>query len=570
MVVFRKSQFLLGIIDFIIHSFSLFTNHGSCDESTIRQQNDIVTSLTEQNVIRRIDCAILATRLETNEEITTLKLQLEQMREHNAIQATKIEKMKQEKKRLQQSNAMSLDKPLIAQPPVITPTIPNIGLLTERNIRPLYRGIEDKSVDPRIASLVYWNANGQLVVPISGQYRTSDLIHLFSDLGVADYLPGLLDAPILLEGNCNIFVPYSADHLAQLGLASIFDATRTECFSNDPDSFANLFNQRNILQCLVALDLLQYSFSHSKKRSYAPYLLNQQTTTNIIAQIANIELLPFQPCQMTLFFSIPVKQKVANISGDKKSCPLCSSSAVLEHPKKGELPGKQLRTHIHKTCPLVLLAQQHTSVDKYSLEPETLIKDMLSQLNELDAVYTKGEINLSLVTRYYKFFGHTMLPVPDKFTSCLIDSTGAPYPLANIQHAVDEIIHGRVMDLSLSIAAYKEQHNADLTRLSLLMGSPLAFATAETLRQRVYGSHYLSPVEPRGLAGALLYTQGVSYMVSIQQQLVNQVNAPLIQVAQNQQQPLMLTAPEEGMRVYYIDINLVDTTNFCSAIYPRV
>ena len=363
-------------------------------------------------------------------------------------------------------------------------------------------------MDARIASLVYWNERSQLVVPIRGQYRLGDILHLFSDLTVNDYEPGLLDATLFLEGNCSIFSPYSFEYLYQLGYAQLFNAAQSECFTHDPESRANLFNQRNIQQNLIILDVLNYCFAQTYKRLYAPELLTHTTLMNLVSSIADIELLPLQPCHLTLAFSIPLRPKSLSKPGDKKTCTYCGSSAFIEHAKKHELPGKQLRNHISKTCPLVLLGR-NTVPEKYSLDANTLADEVINQLNEIDAVYLRCQIRTELTRRYYKFFGHNAaLTVPEKFSACLIDGEGNPYPIARIRNAL-ETIHKQArhthVDFTASITQYSECHQIDTTRLSNMMRGTLA--SVDMLRQRVYG-------EPNMFTGFHTYTQSVAFMMA--------------------------------------------------------
>ena len=433
----QKEMSIITMYLFLVISL-LFIHYSS---HTVESNNNRMVTLLEENIVNRINCVVLSTRLETNEEITTLKLQLDQWKDLYNRQTTKLENAMKEIQALKsEHHNRSVPVGLSPRPIPIHQQFFNNSVLNDANLRPLYRCVDVKPVDARIASLVYWNEKGHLVVPIRGHYLLSDLIHLFTDMRATDYEPGLLDAMIYLEGNCNIFVPYTLDQLNAMEMGFLYDATRSECFTHEPESPANLFNMRNILQNLVSLDLLQYTFNHSRKCAYSPSSLNQTTSINLTARIANPELLPFQPCHMTIAFSIPIKQKTANIHGDKKSCTLCGlggSSAVIEHPKRNEAPGKKLRTHIFKTCPLVLLTQQHhTTTEKYSLDANSLANEIISHLNELDAIYEKCNVRLSLATRYYKFFGHTLLAVPDKFTSTLIDSQGAPYQTSRIKPVV--------------------------------------------------------------------------------------------------------------------------------------
>lgn len=443
-------------------------------------------TISERNLHAQIECAVLRTKLESRDEIITLKLQLEQLQQKYDRIASKFKE----------------------RGPIIEPvTVAVNNTLNERNVRHLFRHIKGNTMDTRIASLVYWNEHGQLVVPIRGHYRLGDLIHLFSDLATNDYEPGLLDATLFLEGNCTIFSPYSFEYLCQLGHAHLFNATQAECFTHDPESYANLFNQRNILQNLVVLDILNYCFAQTHKRLYAPELLSHTTLMNLVSSIADIELLPLQPCLLTIAFSIPIRPKSLSVPGDKKSCTYCGSSAFIEHPKRCELPGKQLRNHISKTCPLVLLGK-NTVPEKYSLDANTLADEVINQLNEIDAVYLRCHIQTELTRRYYKFFGHnTTLPVPEKFSTCLIDGEGNPYPIARIRSALDTIHQARHthVDFTTSITQYSEWHHQDVTRLTNMMRGTLA--SVDVLRLRVYG-------QPNMFTGFHAYTQSVAFMMA--------------------------------------------------------
>lgn len=460
------------------------------DETDESNETPRLMTPSEEALDSQINCAVLAAKLEARDEIVTLRMQLTQMKEKYDRIARKLNEAKAEIQELRQTSTVSKVK--------------SMNTVNEKNIRHLYRHIDGDALDARIASLVYWNERGQLVVPIRGYYRLGDLIHLFTDQSSDSYEPGLLDAMLFLEGNCNLFVPFTYEYLTQLGHSHLFNATQAQCLVFEPESYANLFNQRNILQNLIMLDILQYCFTHSRKRLYAPELLSQPKLTNMIAAIAELELLPLQPCHLTMAFLIPLKPVSPNLPGDKKSCTYCGSSASIEHHKKGELPGKRLRNHTKK-CALQLLVARDTTLPP--IERSVIIDEMIDQLNEFDAIYVRCHIKSELTRRYYKFFGHSAaVSVPEKFTSALIDSEGHPYQMTRLRNAIERISQSIVpVDYSTNLNHYKECQRGDIACLSYMMGGSLF--TADLLRQRVYGS-------PNDLTGVRTYTQSVAYMMS--------------------------------------------------------
>ena len=136
--------------------------------------NNITTKLvtmTEQNTNARINCAVLEARLESKEEIVTLRLQLERMNEKYDKQVIKIESLRRENELLKNKSSIHTTNTATIPVPLVADN--NSNNLNAKNIRPLYRNIDAKPLGVRFANLVYWNENGQLVgfVPHPDQER---------------------------------------------------------------------------------------------------------------------------------------------------------------------------------------------------------------------------------------------------------------------------------------------------------------------------------------------------------------------------------------------------------------